>query len=80
MGTKEAVAIFACCVSLVGCGPSRQELLAQAHSECYSYGADPGTPAFSQCMMMKDQQIADSNMQRREHIQQTLRDMQRNIR
>jgi hypothetical protein len=37
-------------------GPTRQQVLDQDRAECIAYGANPGTDAFMQCMMAKDQQ------------------------
>jgi hypothetical protein len=67
------------CIALAGCGPSREELLNQASGECASYGAYHDSPQYTQCMMMKDQQIANNEMQRRANVQSAIGNMQRSI-
>jgi len=53
-----SIAVVVLAVLLAGCSifPTREQFLDQDRAECTSYGANPGTDAFMQCMMAKDQQ------------------------
>jgi len=64
---------------LSGCA-SRQEIAAVDDADCTSYGAPVGSPAYFQCRMMKDQQHNADAARRQAAIQNTLSDMQTNIR
>src|SRR6476469_7831420 len=41
---------------VVGCAQTREELSRADDADCASYGAQPGSQAYFQCRMMKDQQ------------------------
>jgi hypothetical protein len=64
---------------LAGCGPSREQLVNQATNDCLNYGTSYGTPQYTQCMMMKDQQINDNQIRRQAAVQEALSGMQRSI-
>lgn len=51
-------------VCLGGCamGPSPEEISAGDDSTCQSYGARPGTEAYTQCRMSRDQQRQQAKM------------------
>ncbi len=50
------IALF---LTLGGCA-SHQQISAADNSTCRSYGAEPGSEAYVQCRMMKDQQRHDA--------------------
>lgn len=66
-------------LALAGCA-SREEIAEADSSDCASYGAQPGSQAYFQCRMMKDQQHNADAARRSAAIQNTLSDMQTNIR
>lgn len=78
MKAQTALGLVACSL-LLGCGPSREQMLNAAHDDCFAYGYDQGTPAYSQCMMAKDGQYQQMEMQRRQNVQQGLANMQRQM-
>ena len=64
---------------LAGCGPSRQEMYQAAQGDCSTYGFRQGSPEFAQCMMAKDGQYQQMEMQRRANVQQGIANMQRSL-
>jgi hypothetical protein len=48
--------IAACTLLLTGCGPNPAEQRAMDQQKCGSYGFNPGTEAFADCMMTVTQQ------------------------
>lgn len=62
MGIKTVIIIVGCAV-LAGCAPSREQLAKQDDASCLSYGARPGSDAYVQCRVMKDQQHAAQDRQ-----------------
>jgi hypothetical protein len=65
--------------ALAGC-VSREEIAAADSNDCASYGAQPGSQAYFQCRMMKDQQHNADAARRQAAVQSALSDMQTNIR
>lgn len=64
---------------LSGCA-SREDIAMADDNDCASYGASPGSQAYFQCRIMKDQQHNADAARRSAAIQNTLSDMQTNIR
>jgi hypothetical protein len=73
------LAVFIGFFLLSGCA-SRQEIAAADDNDCASYGAQPGSQAYFQCRMMKDQQHNADAARRSAAIQNSLSDMSTNIR
>lgn len=71
--------IFMGFLTLSGCA-SREEIAAADDADCAAYGAQPGSQAYFQCRMMKDQQHNADAARRSAAIQGALSDMNTNIR
>jgi hypothetical protein len=71
--------IFAAVALLGGCA-SRDKIAKADSSDCASYGAQPGTQAYFQCRMIKDQQHNADAARRSAAMQDALSDMSTNIR
>lgn len=54
-------------------------MIAAAGNDCEAYGYRYGSPEYSQCMMTKDGQYQQMEMQRRANIQRGLANMQQSI-
>lgn len=54
-------------------------MLDAAYNDCRAYGFSPGSPEYANCMMSKDSQYQQMEMQRRANIQRGLANMQRAI-
>jgi len=66
-------------VGLSGCGPSREELARLDADTCESYGAAPGSQAYMQCRMMRDQQHNDNAARRQAAVQSALSNWQASV-
>ena len=63
-----AAALLVAAIVLAGCGSSREELAADDHATCASYGFKYGTQAYGECRFAMDQ-----NRQQREAMEDARR-------
>ena len=60
--------LFLLAATVSGCGPSREQVVAQSHDQCASYGLKPGSESYSNCLMKLDMQRQDDLNARRRDI------------
>jgi hypothetical protein len=61
-------------LAVSGCGPSRDQVIAQSQNLCASYGFAPGSEAYSNCLMKMDLQRQDDLNARRRDILNSIPD------
>lgn len=64
----KAIAAVTLALSLSGCFASREQVAKQDADECISYGAQPGSQAYFQCRMAKDEQRTQIAADRRNAV------------